>query len=74
MSKNVTKSVAGIIANVSSNMTVSLALRTILPPQLSLIQKVCTEVGLVTIGGMVGRSAENYAHDLIDDTYAIFNK
>ena len=74
MSKNVTKSVAGIIANVSSNMTVSLAMRTLLPPQLNLLQKVCSEIGIFTIGGLVGSKAEDYARDLVDDTYAIFNQ
>ena len=74
MSKNATKTVVGFIANASSSVTVGLVLRTILPPQLNLLQKVCSEIGIVTIGGIVGRSAENFANDFVDDTYAIFNK
>ena len=74
MTKNNTKTVVGFVANFSSSVTVGLALRTILPPQLNLLQKVCSEIGIFTIGGLVGSKAEDYAHDLIDDTYAIFNK
>ena len=74
MSKNTTKTVVGFVANFSSSVTVGLALRTILPPQLNLLQKVCSEIGIFTIGGLVGSKAEDFAHDFVDDTYELFNK
>ena len=74
MTKNNTKTVVGLIASFSSSVTVGLALRTILPPQLNLLQKVCSEIGIFAIGGLVGSKAEDYARDLVDDTYAIFNQ
>ena len=74
MTKNNTKTVVGLIASFSSSVTVGLAMRTILPPQLNLLQKVCSEIGILTIGGLVGSKAEDYARDLVDDMYAIFNQ
>ena len=74
MSKNTTKTVVGFVANFSASVTVGLAMRTLLPPQLNLLQKVCSEIGIFAIGGLVGSKAVDYAHDLVDDTYAIFNK
>ena len=74
MSKNTTKTVVGFVANFSASATVGLALRTILPPQLTLLERVCTGVGAFALGGVAGRAAEDFAHDFVDDTYSIFNK
>lgn len=74
MSKNTTKTVVGFVANFSASATVGLALRAILPPQLTLIQRAASGVGTFVLGGVAGRAAEDFAHDFVDDTYELFNK
>lgn len=71
---NVIKLAVGSAASVGSGVFVNEALKQFTPENLSKTKKVCSVIGGVMLGGIVGRASSNYAEEMVDEGVTVVSK